>query len=30
MNLKNKNENYQMIYTEKNTVGGRKGGQEIS
>lgn len=30
MNLKSKNENYQMIYPEKNTVGGGKGGQEIS
>lgn len=29
MDLKSKNENYQMIYTEKNTVGG-KGAQEIS
>lgn len=24
MNLKSKNENYQMIYPEKNTVGGGK------
>ena len=30
MDLKSKNENYQMIYTENNTGGRGKGAQKIS